>query len=200
MAEEKEEKSEIIQEPMDDKSEVLEFEFNEDGEEDLKKTLKKLRADLKVAKAEKEEYLNGWQKERADFANYRKQEDERRLNYSESMREHILTRFLAVLDSFNMAFSNKEAWTKVDENWRKGIEYIYAQLSKVFEEYDVKEIGVVGEDFDPNFHQSIDMTSTNKKEDNHKVSEVIQKGYKLGSRVIRAARVNVFEYNENRGE
>ena len=184
-------------------AEVLEFEFNEDGEEDLKKTLKKLRADLKVCKAEnyelnatKIEYLTGWQKERADFANYRKQEDDRRVNFSESIRERILTKFLAILDSFNIAFSNKEAWEKVDERWRKGVEYIYTQLSTIFEEYDVKEIGAVGEDFDPNIHQSIEMVPSDKKEDNHKISEVIQKGYKLGDRVIRAARVNVFEYNE----
>ena len=184
-------------------AEVLEFEFNEDGEEDLKKTLKKLRADLKVCKAEnyelnatKIEYLTGWQKERADFANYRKQEDDRRVNFSESIRERILTKFLAILDSFNIAFSNKEAWEKVDESWRKGVEYIYTQLSTIFEEYDVKEIGAVGENFDPSIHQSIEMMPTDKKEDNHKISEVIQKGYKLGDRVIRAARVNVFEYNE----
>ncbi|MCX6751621.1 MAG: nucleotide exchange factor GrpE [Candidatus Nomurabacteria bacterium] len=182
---------------LEPETEVLEFEFNEDGEEDLKKTLKKLRADLKACKAEKEEYLTGWQKERADFINYKKQEDDRRANFSESIRERILTRFLTVLDSFNMAFANKDAWSKVDENWRKGIEHIYAQLNNIFEEYDIKEIGKEGEDFDPNIHQSIDMTPTDKKEDNHKISEVIQKGYKLGDRVIRAARVNVFEYKEN---
>ncbi|KKP64081.1 MAG: Protein GrpE [Candidatus Nomurabacteria bacterium GW2011_GWF2_35_12] len=194
MADEEEKTSEIP-ESKEDKSEVIEFEFNEDGEEDLKKTLKKLRADLKVCKAEnyelnatKIEYLTGWQKERADFANYRKQEDDRRVNFSESIRERILTKFLAILDSFNMAFSNKETWEKVDESWRKGVEYIYTQLSTIFEEYDVKEIGAVG--------QSIEMVPTDKKEDNHKVSLVIQKGYKLGDRVIRVARVNVFEYNE----
>jgi molecular chaperone GrpE len=205
MSDEKEEKLEINK-PLEntrgdsaesDESEVLEFEFNEDGEEDLKKTLKKLRADLKACKEEKEEYLTGWQKERADFANYKKQEDDRRVNFSESVRERILTRFLTVLDSFNMAFANREAWEKVDENWRKGVEYIYAQLNTIFEEYGVKEVGKIGEDFDPNIHQSIDMTPTDKKEDNHKISEVIQKGYKLGDRVIRAARVNVFEYKEN---
>ncbi|MCM2339220.1 MAG: nucleotide exchange factor GrpE [Burkholderiales bacterium] len=194
-----EEKEISIDSTRDDstESEVLEFEFNEDGEEDLKKTIKKLRADLKICKKEKEEYLNGWQKERADFVNYRKQEDDRRSNFSESVRERILTRFLTVLDSFNMAFANKESWNKVDENWRKGVEYIYAQLNTIFEEYDVKEVGEEGEDFDPNIHQSIDMTKTDVKENNHKISEVIQKGYKLGDRVIRAARVNVFEYNES---
>jgi len=91
-----------------EESEVLEFEFNEDGEEDLKKTLKKLRGSLKQATKEKEEYLTGWQKERAEFSNYKKQEDERRVMFSESMRERILSRFLSVIDSFNMAFANKK--------------------------------------------------------------------------------------------
>ncbi len=178
-------------------SEILEFEFNEDGEEDLKKTLKKFRADLKSCQKEKEEYLTGWQKERADFANYKKGEDDRRAMFSEAMRERILTRFLSVLDSFNMAFANKEAWDKVDENWRKGVEYIYGQLNAVFEEYGVKEIGAVSEKFDTNFHQSIELIPTDKKELDHTVSSVIQKGYKLGERVMRPARVNVYEFKES---
>jgi len=185
-------------------SEVLEFEFNEDGEEDLKKTLKKLREDLKECKKEKEEYLTGWQKERAEFANYRKGEDDRKSMFSESMRERILTRFLSVIDSFNMAFANKEAWEKVDENWRRGVEYIYGQMNTVFEEYGVKEIGKVGEIFDPNIHQSMELVPTDKKELDHTVSHLIQKGYKLGDpsmgsghgRVMRPARVNVYEYKE----
>jgi molecular chaperone GrpE len=180
-------------EPEDD---VVEFEFNDDGEEDLKKTLKKLRADLKVAKKEKEEYLTGWQKERADFANYKKQEENQKSLFSEAVRERILTRFLSVLDSFNMAFANKEAWEKVDPNWRKGVEYIYGQMNTVFEEYGVKPVGEVGEMFDPNIHESIDTVAADKKEDNHKVAKVIQKGYKLGERVIRPARVNVYEFKE----
>src|SRR3989344_5829429 len=178
-------------EPEDD---VVEFEYNDDGEEDLKKTLKKLRADLKQVKKEKEEYLLGWQKERAEFANYKKDEDNRKVSFSESMREHILTRFLTVMDSFNMAFTNKEVWDKVDENWRKGVEYIYAQMNGIFEEYGVKAIGEAGENFDPSMHQSVDVVATDKKEDNHKIAAVIQKGYKLGERVLRPARVNVYEY------
>lgn len=178
-----------------DNSEVLEFEFNDDGEEDLKKTIKKMRADLNACKKEKEEYLIGWQKERADFVNYKKQEEDRKANFSESLRERILTRFLTVADSFNMAFANREAWEKVDENWRKGVEYIYTQMNTIFEEYGVKSIGETGESFDHNIHHSIEMVFTDKKEDDHKIAEVIQKGYKLGDRVIRPARVNVFEYH-----
>ena len=181
-------------EAKEEDSEVLEFEFNEDGEEDLKKTLKKLRADLREVKKEKEEYLLGWQKERAEFANYRKDEDKRKDTLRELTREKILARFLNVLDSFDMAFANREAWEKVEENWRKGVEYIYSQMNAVFEEYGVKEIGEVGEPFDHNIHHSIGTVPTDKQELDHTVASVIQKGYKLGSRVLRPARVNVYEY------
>ncbi len=182
---------------LEEEEEIVEFEFNEDGEEDLKKTLKKLRVDLKVAKKEKEEYLTGWQKERAEFSNYKKQEEDRKSMFSESMRERILTRFLTVMDSFNMAFANKEAWEKVDQNWRKGVEYIHAQMNTVFEEYGVKPIGEEAEIFDPNLHESIEMMETEKKELDHKIANVIQKGYKLGDRVLRPARVNVYEYKQS---
>lgn len=194
--EEKEIKTEESVIPETEEEEIVEFEFNEDGEEDLKKTLKKLRADLKIAKKEKEEYLTGWQKERADFANFKKQEEDRKAMFSEAMRERILSRFLTVIDSFNMAFANKEAWEKVDPNWRKGVEYIYSQMQGVFEEYGVKAIGEVGEAFDPNIHESIEMVQTEEKEKEHKIAVVIQKGYKLGDRVLRPARVNVFEYKQ----
>jgi|SRR3989344_2963428 len=191
-----EKKEEFLEAARDDsdESDIVEFEFNDDGEADLKKTLKKFRDDLKVSKKEKEEYLLGWQKERAEFANYRKQEEDRKAMFSEAMRERILSRFLTVMDSFNMAFSNKEAWNKVEENWRKGVESIHSQMNALFEEYGVKAIGEMGETFDPNIHQSIEIVETDKKENEHKVANVIQKGYKLGERVIRPARVNVYEY------
>ncbi|OGI82469.1 nucleotide exchange factor GrpE [Candidatus Nomurabacteria bacterium RIFCSPHIGHO2_12_FULL_40_77] len=95
-----------------------------------------------------------------------------------------------------MAFANKQAWEKVDENWRKGVEYIHSQMNTIFEDYGVKQVGTVGEAFDPSIHQSIEVVETDKKELDHTVSDVIQKGYKLGERVMRPARVNIYEYKE----
>lgn len=192
----KDEEKEISEDLPEESEELIEFEYNEDGEEDLKKTLKKLRADLKQCKKEKEEYLTGWQKERADFANYKKGEEDRRANYSEVIRERILSKFLPVLDSFNMAFANREVWEKVDEKWRIGVEYIYNQIVGVFEEYEVHEIGMVGEKFNPSIHEPVEMVETYEEEKDHTVSLVIQKGYKLGERVIRPARVNLFEHKK----
>jgi len=193
------ENTESFDKTQDDSAEsddVVEFEFNEDGEEDLKKTLKKLRADLKQVKKEKEEYLNGWQKERADFANYKKEEDNRKAMFSESVRERILSRFLTILDTFNMAMANREAWEKVDKNWRVGVEHIYSEMNKIFEEYNVRSIGEVGEAFDPNIHSSVDSVCGPDQTKDHTVAEVIQKGYKLGSRVLRPAQVKVYEYQD----
>ncbi len=195
MSDENDKKLDEIVSESDD-SELLEFEFNDDGEEDLKKTLKKLRADIKELKKQKEEYLTGWQKERADFVNYKKEEGARQAHVGVVLREHMLTRFLMIMDSFNIAFSNKEVWEKVDLNWRIGIQHIYSQLINIFEEYGVKEIGVLGEKFDPSMHESIATMPTDKKELDHTISLVIQKGYKLGDRVMRPAKVNVYEYKD----
>ena len=175
---------------------IVEFEYNADGEEDLKKTLKKLRADLKQVKKEKEEYLTGWQKERADFANYKKGEDERNKFHREATAERIVESFLPVADSFNLAFSNREVWEKVDQNWRTGVEYIFNQLKSALEEYGVTSFGEEGEKFDPNLHESIETIETVEKSKDHTIAKVIQKGYKQGTRILRPARVNVYEYKE----
>ncbi|OGI86473.1 nucleotide exchange factor GrpE [Candidatus Nomurabacteria bacterium RIFCSPLOWO2_01_FULL_41_12] len=75
-------------------------------------------------------------------------------------------------------------------------------MNTIFEEYGVKAIGEVGESFDPVIHQPVEMMPTDKKEEDHKIASMIQKGYMLGGdlpagkagRVIRPARVNVYEY------
>jgi molecular chaperone GrpE len=180
----------------EENDDIVEFEYNEDGEEDLKKTLKKLRGDLKQVKKEKEEYLTGWQKERADFANFKKDEDARKKAFAEFQLEGVLSRFLSVMDSFGMAMANKEAWEKVDKNWRIGVEHIHSELKKIFEEHGVVEIGTVGESFDPNIHHSIASVCGPDQTKDHTVTEVVQKGYKLGNRVLRPAQVKVYEYQD----
>lgn len=178
----------------DDEDVVFEDSDDEGIEKGSKDKLKELRERIKELEKEKSEYLTGWQKERADFANYKKDEDARRASASGMMREGMLSRFLSVMDSFNMAFANKEVWEKVDANWRKGVEYIYSQMYNVFEEYGVREIGMAGEKFDPSLHHSIELVPTDQKDRDHTIAAVIQKGYKLGDRILRPAGVNVYEY------
>jgi molecular chaperone GrpE len=175
---------------------VIEFEYNADGEEDLKATLKKLRKDLKQARTEKQEYLTNWQRERADFLNYKKEEAERSKNTVSYAQEKVILDLLPALDSYDMAFSNKEAWEKVDKNWRMGVEYIHQQILKALAEYGVSPIETkIGDAFDPNLHQPIDSVPTEEKEKENTISAIIQTGYKIADRVIRPSRVNVWTLN-----
>lgn len=172
-------------------SEDLRFE-NEEEAESPALAMKKLREKLKACEKEKKEYLDGWQRMRADFANIKKDEDTRRGEMIKFASEGLVDDLIPVLDSFAMAFGNKEAWEKVDENWRKGVEYIYAQMYSVLESRGLTEIGKVGEKVDPRTHVAIEeVLPTSEKEENT-VSEVVQKGYRLHSKVIRPAKVKAF--------
>jgi molecular chaperone GrpE len=100
---------------------------------------------------------------------------------------------LPVLDAYDMAFSNKEAWEKVDKNWRMGVEYINQQLVKALGENNVAEIPIaLGDKFDHNIHEPIENVATEDPTLDHTIQKVIQKGYKSGDKILRPARVNVW--------
>lgn len=179
--------------PKDDGYSTDEVQFeNIEDEENPVAVLKKLRERLRKCEEEKKEYLDGWQRMRADFANARKEEDMRRGELIKFASEGLVEDLLPILDSFSMAFSNKEAWEKVDANWRKGVEYIHTQFLSVLESRGLVEIGVAGEHMDPRIHVAIETIPTDDTHKEDTVSEVIQKGYRLHSKVIRPARVKAW--------
>jgi len=168
-----------------------------EGEALSKDKIKKLREDLKAAQTEKADYLTNWQKERADFINYKKGEDERKKTTLDFAREQFTEELLPVLDAYDMAFSNKEAWEKVEKSWRMGVEYIHQQLMKVLADNGVTEIAsTVGDAVDSNLHDSIDVVVTDDQSKDGTVAQVMQKGYKMKDRVLRPARVKVWEYTK----
>lgn len=167
-----------------------------EGEAHSQDKIKKLKADLKEEKSKSAEYLLNWQKERADFVNYKKEELARLSRAGQSAKERFLEDLLPVLDAYDLAFSNKEAWEKVDANWRIGVEYIHSQLLKVLAENDVLPIDVkMGDNFDANTHESVDNIKTENEDDDQKIAEIVQSGYKLKDSVLRPARVKVFVKN-----
>lgn len=184
--------------PLDNKEEDMyddDLRFEETEEEENPATLlKKIRDKLRACEQEKKEYLDGWTRTRADFANARKEEDARQGELVKFASEGLVEDLLPILDSFSMAFANKEAWEKVDENWRKGVEYIYTQIFSVLESRGLTEIGAVGEKLDPRDHIAVEMVGIDNEEQENTVSAVIQRGYRLHNKVIRPARVKVFSY------
>lgn len=171
----------------------------EDGEgnsESLESKLKKLRTLLKETEKEKTEYLTGWQRAKADYVNLKQEEEKKRMELKHILVMGIVDDLLSVLDSFDMAFKNKEAWEKVDPVWRSGIEYIYKEFVRVLESHGVSKIDTVGAPFDPSLHQAIENIETDDHIKDHTVAEVIQSGYILEGRTIRPARVKVYGHKE----
>jgi molecular chaperone GrpE len=172
-------------------------ESTEDGDAlPQKDVVKKLRDDLKEVRKEKEEYLTGWQRAKADYVNLQKEMTELRANSSLVAKEKMAKNLLPVLDSFDMAFANKEAWEKVDQNWRMGVEYIFQQFMTALSESGIEKIDKTDVAFDPSLHQSIETVETNNESKDHTIEKVLQAGYKISDRVIRPARVTVWEYKK----
>lgn len=177
-----------------------ETEYNEDiVMEDIEEyndnaTVKKLRERLNKCVEEKQEYLDGWQRLKADFVNAKKKEEESRAVFVSFVKEGLMLDMLSTIDNFDIAFSNKEVWESVDKNWRVGIEHIYSQFLKTLEEHGLKQFDPEEENFDHNRHDSIETIITDKKDNDHKVAEVVRKGYELNGKVIRPAKVKVWQF------
>jgi molecular chaperone GrpE len=154
---------------------------------------KKELTELEKALNERDEYLAGWQRAKADFSNAKKRWEEEIKSYRTVANEGLIEELLPVLQSFEMAFSNKEAWEKADKNWRSGVEYIYGQLRGVIEQNGVKELNPIGEKFDPAIHEAMKYEPVEDKSKFGTVISVIEKGYILGSKLIRPAKVVVAE-------
>ena len=130
---------------------------NEEEQNNPVVLIKKLRQRIKELEEKSQEYLTGWQKERADGANLRKRLEEEKKEYAKFAKEDIATEIMTVLDSFDSAFKNKEAWEKVDKNWRVGVEYIHTQLINVLGNHGVSVISPLGEKFDPQRDEAVEI-------------------------------------------
>jgi len=170
------------------------IENDEDGsEEGFQAKLKKLKEKIATLEKEKQEYLDGWQRARADYANLLKSSEEDKKRLRSIVEEDFVHELLPVVDSFAMAMKNKEVWEKVEPTWRTGVEYIYSQLIGTLKEKGFESFGTEGELFDPAVHQAVTETETEDEALDHKIASVLQQGYKLGENILRPARVSVWK-------
>ncbi len=149
----------------------------------------KKKENIEKYKKERDEYLKGWKRARADFLNYKKEEDQRMEKIAEYEREKIIKELMGVLDDIYLA--EKEIPNKDRENtWIKGILGVKKQIEGFFEKMGVEKIDSLGEEFDPALHEAVEMTEDKDKGTGVVVGEV-QKGYRIRDKVIRPAKVKV---------
>lgn len=180
----------------EDFNDDVEYEMDDGAFEELgtQAKLKKLRAELQESKKQSQEYLTGWQTERASFANYKAEQEKQRIQRVAGMKLNLIADFFPVLDSFDMAFSNHTAWESVDPAWRTGVEYIHTQLMNVLDQYNVEKINMLNVVFDPVLHEPIDTILTNDESQNDTIAQIIQSGYLSDKQVIRPAKVKVYQF------
>jgi molecular chaperone GrpE len=171
--------------------EEIVFENIENSSSFGKDPLVKLRKKLKKSVEEKQEYLDGWQRSKADFVNFKKRTDDERKDFIKYANESLIFELLPVLDSFDMALDgNTEG---VSPNWQKGMEYVRTQLKNTLENGGAKEINPLGDKFDPAEHNSLEVVEVEDNKKNGVVVEVVTKGYSLNGKIIRPANVKVGE-------
>ncbi|MCR4274765.1 MAG: nucleotide exchange factor GrpE [Candidatus Campbellbacteria bacterium] len=155
------------------------------------KDIKTLREELKACQKERQEYLEGWQRAKADLINFKKETDTNRRKVVSLATEDVITELIPVLDSFDMAFQNTEHWNSAPESWRRGVEYIYSQLLSILANHGVTQLSPLGEQFNPHVHDSLETVSVDSADQEGKIIAVTQKGYQLHEKLIRAPKVSV---------
>ncbi len=139
----------------------------------------------------KDGYLEGWRRCMADFENYKKRQQENQKSLGEYLKEDSALQILPVIDNFRSATEHIPEEQK-EVPWVTGIMYIQKQLEDILKENGVTEMEVkIGDEFNPNLHEAIADNTKDEKEFSNKIARVILKGYKLGEKVIRPARVVV---------
>ncbi len=148
---------------------------------------KTIEQKLKECQKSKDEYLAGWKRAQADFINYKKGETERNKELKEFSNEELILKMLPILDNLYIAENNISKEMKKDQ-WVKGLLQIKSQILDFLKSEGIKEIKSMGEKFNPQFHEAIDVVEGKQPDI---VIEEIRKGYTLNSRVVRPAQVKI---------
>ncbi len=179
---------------MTDKFDKIEYiNENDTGKVDAK--LKKTKDQLKKCEHERAEYLAGWQRAKADYINLQREHEQKIADYFKFANEGLILELLPILDSFDAALKNgpKDA----ERLGQDGIKQLYNQLLSVLKNNGLEEIKALGEKFNPELHEAVEVVKSDKEEgtcperSRGVIIEEVQKGYKLNGKIIRASKVKI---------
>lgn len=157
--------------------------------EELAEMARDLQARLEQAEAKVAENLDGWQRARAEFANYKRRTDGEFSRMRENVTADVVTEFLTVMDDLDMAISTLPD-TPEAERWTNGVILVQRKMAQLLEKLDVYRIPAVGEEFDPTLHEAVMQDNTPDFESGQ-VTAVLREGYRMGERVLRPSMVKV---------
>lgn len=149
--------------------------------------LKKLKEELAKVKKERQEYLDGWQRCKADSINTKKDIESRAARSAELLREALVHDIIPALDSFDMA-AGSEAWAEVADGFRSGVEQVRTQLIEALKRHGIEQFGKVGEPLDHAMHEVIEERDDVAGKAGT-IARILRYGYRTKDRVLRPAQV-----------
>lgn len=152
-------------------------------------TQEDLQKALDATRQKSNEYFEGWQRERADFSNYRRRIERDRIQAQENMLGNIVKKYLVVLDDLERALKGRPTEGEAGA-WADGIELIERKLQNILETEGVKRMEAEGQQFDPNLHEALAQVDAPGRPSGE-IIDVVQPGYLIGDRVLRPALVRV---------
>ncbi|MCC3669743.1 MULTISPECIES: nucleotide exchange factor GrpE [Terrisporobacter] len=161
----------------------------EDNVTDINSKLEEKKINDKMEELERqvEEKEDKYKRLQAEYSNYIRRTQEEKQTIGIFANEKIITELIPVIDSMERAM---DAFADKEDDMYKGIELVHKQLIDCLQKFEVEEIKALNEDFDPNLHLAVMQESVDGVEPN-KVVMVLQKGYKLNTKVIRPTMVKV---------
>lgn len=159
--------------------------------ENLIGELEQMKKELDECASQRNEYLAGWQRAKADYINFRNAKEQFMEEFRKYAQEDMLLELIGVADSFDILVKHHSEELS-DNEWGKGILQIKNQLENILRSHGAEEIGMEGENFKPEFHEALEIIEAADGEDG-KITEVLRKGYHLHGKIIRPAGVKVLK-------
>lgn len=170
---------------------------NEDKKKE--KMIKVSEAELQALKDQVVEYKDKYVRLLAEFENVRKRRERERLEFVKYANEGLMTDFLNIVDDLERTVIVAKDKHQDYDSFLKGVEMVMKQVTELLKKQGVEELDPVGKPFDPYAHEILMQEPTDQHDDGV-VMESLQKGYKLGDRVIRTAKVKVAVNNKVKSE
>jgi len=136
------------------------------------------------------EYKEKYLRVLAEFENARKRQDRERAELIKYANEHLMLDFLNIVDDLDRVVLAAREKHQDYDSFLKGVEMVMKRVSELLKKHGVQEVVPVGEPFDPYAHEIL-MQEPSAGHQNGTVMESFQKGYKIGGKVIRTAKVKV---------
>jgi len=133
-----------------------------------------------------QEYLNGWQRAKADYVNFKNDTEKRVKDIIEYATAGMILDLLPVYDHYKLALQHIPADQK-SADWIQGIGHIKREFEEFFKKLEIEEIKTVGEKFNPQFHEAVSHEESDQDED--VVIKEVKSGYTIKGQVIQPAKV-----------